>query len=264
MKNLTSPVSIQTSLRRLGISAALILGVSQAQAATLVNLGSASGFGILANTAITVAGPSTITGDAGTKSGTAITGLEMLTLNGTHHGGSAFTQTAHDDFAAAFTSAAGQAADFNYAGAFDLGGLTLLPGVHKGAESFGITGTLTLNAMGNPDAVWIFQTGSTLVTAADSTVLLSGGAQASNVFWQVGSSATLGTDSHLEGQILAQTSITLTTGASTAGGLYARDGAITLDTNIAGIPEPSSLGLFAAAVGLILSRRHPSRRRAGV
>jgi Ice-binding-like len=248
------------TLYKLGCPAAMLLAVSQGQAATLVNLGTASGFGILANTAITVAGPSTISGDAGTLSGTGISGPGPLTLSGINHGGDAFTQTAHADFAAAFTNAAGQAADFNYAGAYDLGGLNLLPGVHRAPVSLAINGTLTLNAMGNPDAVWIFQTASTLVTGSSSTVILMGGAQADHVFWQVGSSATLGTGSHLEGHLLAQTSITLTTGASANGGLYARDGAITLDTNVAGIPEPSGMMLMAAAVGLVFLQRRPSRR----
>lgn len=261
MKYFTTSSPQFLRILKLGSHAAILMALNPAgAAATLVNLGAASGFGLLANSEITVAGPSTIYGDAGTLSGTAISGVELLTLTGVNHGGDAFTQTAHADFALAFTSAAGQAGDFNYAPVSDLGGLTLSPGVHRGQSSFAITGALTLDAMGNPDAVWVFQSGSTLVTGSDSTVILTGGARASNVFWQVGSSATLGTGSHVEGHILAQTSITLNTGASTNGGLYARDAAITLDNNIAGVPEPSGLVLLAAAAGLIFFRRDPSRR----
>ncbi len=247
-----------TGLRLLCCAAGLILA-SQGHAATLVNLGAASGFGMIANTAITVAGASSISGDAGTLSGTAIEGVGQLTLTGTNHGGDAFTQSAHADFSNAFTTAALQAANFTYPEVSDLGGLTLFPGVHKGLSSLAINGTLTLDAQGDPGAVWIFQTVSTLVTGSGSTITLTGGAQASHIFWQVGSSATMGTSSHLEGSILAQTSITLTTGASVMGGLYARDGAVTLDNNSVGIPEPASLGLLTIAGSLSLIRRRRPR-----
>ena len=255
MNTTTLLVPFSRSGLRIVCCAAGLLGLNQSHAATAVSLGAASGFGMITNTAITVAGPSTIFGDAGTLSGTAIEGVGLLTLTGINHGGDVVTQSAHADFAAAFTSAAGQAANFTYPPVSDLGGMTLFPGVHKGLSSLAITGNLTLDAQGDPAAVWIFQMDSTLVTGSGSSMSLIGGAQASNIFWQVGSSATLGTASHLDGSILAQTSITLTTGASVTGGLYARDAAITLDTNMAGIPEPAGLGLLAVAGSLSLIRR---------
>jgi hypothetical protein len=99
------------------------------------------------------------------------------------------------------------------------------------AGTFGITGTLTLDAQGNPNAVFIFKTSSTLITGGSSTIVLANGAQACNVFWQVGSSATLGANSTFKGTILAQTSATLTTGANVEGRVLARNGAVTLDSN---------------------------------
>ncbi len=113
----------------------------------------------------------------------------------------------------------------------DLSGEILAPGVYKNATSLGLTGTVTLNAEGNPDAVFIFQAGSTLITGSGSHVALTGGAQACNVFWQVGSSATLGTNSTFVGNILALQSISVTTGASIDGRALARNGAVTLDDN---------------------------------
>jgi hypothetical protein len=113
----------------------------------------------------------------------------------------------------------------------DLGGQTLTPGVYNSATSLGLTGALTLDAQGNANAVFIFQAGSTLTTASASSVNLVNGAQACNVFWQIGSSATLGTASTFRGSILALTSITATTGATVDGRLLARNGATTLDSN---------------------------------
>jgi hypothetical protein len=114
----------------------------------------------------------------------------------------------------------------------ELGGTTKTAGVYDSADgTFGITGTLTLDAQGDPNAVFIFKTASTLITAGASSVVLVNDAQACNVFWQVGSSATLGTNSTFNGNILALTSITLTTGANVNGRVLARNGAVTLDTN---------------------------------
>jgi LPXTG-motif cell wall-anchored protein len=113
----------------------------------------------------------------------------------------------------------------------DLGGQTLVPGVYNSAAALALTGTLTLDGQNDPDAVFIFQAGSTLTTASSSNVALINGAQACHVFWQVGSSATLGTNSNFTGHVLALTSITATTGATINGQLLARNGAVTLDTN---------------------------------
>jgi hypothetical protein len=122
----------------------------------------------------------------------------------------------------------------------DIGGTTILPGVYCNSTSVGITGPVTLNGNGNPNAVFIFQIGSTLTTAAgNSAVVLIGGAVASNVFWQVGSSATLGTNTTFSGTIMAQASITVTTGAALNGRVLARTGAVTLAGNAITTPSPA-------------------------
>jgi hypothetical protein len=118
----------------------------------------------------------------------------------------------------------------------DLGGQTLAPGIYKSNTSLAITGTVTLDGGGDPNAVWIFQIASTFITAGNSNVVLAGGAQAHNIFWQVGSSATLGTTSTLNGTIVALASVTLTTGATLNGRALASTGAVTLDTNTVVVP----------------------------
>jgi len=205
-----------------------------------VDLGNASGFAVLAGTGITVAGAvntTSITGDIGTFPTPAITGLENVVLAGTNHAGGEASQLAQSSLVAAYIDAAGRAFDVQYAGAFDLGGLTLNSGVYNSASSLFLTGGLTLDAQGDPNAVWIFQAGSTLITASSSVVNLVGGAQASNIFWQVGSSATLGTYTNFAGSILAHTSITVTTGATVDGRMLASGGAVTLDSNTIAVPQ---------------------------
>jgi hypothetical protein len=204
-----------------------------------VDLGAASGFSILAGSGITVAGAvnsTTISGDIGTFPTTSITGLGNVVLNGTNQAGGSATQNAKTDLLNAFNDAAGFSANVSYSPIFDLGGKTLMPGVYNDPSSFGITGTLTLNGNGNPDAVWIFQAASTLTTASSSHVILEDGAQASNVFWEIGSSATIGTDTNFVGSILSDQSITLDTGASVDGRLLALNGAVTLDNNLVTLP----------------------------
>ena len=211
---------------------ALVLPRREA-AAQMVDLGSASGFAVLAGAGITLgaSGTTTIAGDIGSYPTATITGTENLDLDGTNHGGDAVTQAAKIDLAFAYAAAAGRAPTTTYAPIYDLGGQTLGPGVHNDPSSFGITGILTLDAGGDPDAVWIFQAGSTLVTASGSQVVLINGAQANRVFWQVGSSATLGTGTDFAGTLLAAESITLVAGASVEGRTLALNGAVTLDDN---------------------------------
>lgn len=205
-----------------------------------MDLGDASGFAVLGGSGITVAGgvaSTEITGDIGTFPTVAITGLEKVVLTGNNHGADALTESAKTDLVAAYIDAAGRAYNVQYTGGYDLGGQSLSSGVYNSASSLFLTGTLTLDAQGNSDAVWIFQAGSTLITASSSLVNLVGGAQASNVFWQVGSSATLGTYSNFAGNILALTSITVTTGVSVDGRVLARNGAVTLDQNTIDVPS---------------------------
>ncbi len=198
-------------------------------------LGSAADFSVLAGSAVSNTGATVVTGDLGIWPGTAssVTGFPPGSISGTLHAGDAVAQQAQSDLTVAYNSAAGQACGTVLTGT-DLGGLTLIPGVYCFASSAQLTGTLTLDAQGNPDAVFIFQIGSTLTTASGSQVQVINGGSGCRVFWQVGSSATLGTATALEGNILALTSITLTTGASVSGRVLARNGAVTLDTNAVG------------------------------
>jgi autotransporter-associated beta strand protein len=209
-------------------------------ATSAVDLGEASGFAVIAGTGITVAGAvntTAITGDIGAFPTPAITGLENVILDGTNHGDGESSQLAKADLMDGYADAAGRAYDVQYSGAFDLGGQTLNSGVYNSASSLFLSGSLTLDAQGNPNAVWIFQAGSTLITASSSMVNLVGGAQASNIFWQVGSSATLGTYTNFAGSILALTSITVTTGSTVNGRLLANNGAVTMDSNTITVPQ---------------------------
>ncbi len=210
-----------------GLLVTLVAGASAA--ATAVPLGTADSFAVLAGAGITNTGPTTINGDIGTFPTTTITGSALITLNGTNHAGDGVTQTAKTDLVTAYNTAAGQGPTTPIAA--DLGGQILVSGVYNSASSIGLSGTLTLNAAGNPNAVFVFQAASTLTTASGSQVSLINGAQACNVFWQIGSSATLGTGSSFRGTILAMQSITATTGSTIIGRLLARNGAVTLDTN---------------------------------
>lgn len=233
-------------LNKILISTALmavvfVLGLGDfMRAATSVNLGTADDFAILAGTGITIGGAvntSTITGDIGSYSTTTITGLGNAVLTGTNHAGDATTQLAKTDLATAYNNAEGQVLPSvttlteSTIDSFNITGTTLTPGIYKSPSTLGLTGTLTLN--GSATDVWIFQAGSSLTTAGASQIVLTGGAQACNVFWQVGSSATLGASSTFKGNILALTSIGLGTTANVEGRVLARNGAVTLDgTNI--------------------------------
>ncbi|HST85230.1 MAG TPA: ice-binding family protein, partial [Kineosporiaceae bacterium] len=215
-----------------------VLGGS-AQAVAAVPLGTADGFVVLAGAGITNTGPTTIGGDLGTFPTTSITGTASMTVTGTNHAGDGVTQVAKNDLVTAFTTAAGVGPSSPVVA--NLGSQTLSAGVYNSASSLGLTGALTLDAEGDPSAVFVFQAGSTLTTASGSQVLLVNGAQACNVFWQVGSSATLGTGSSFQGSILALTSITVTTGATVAGRVLARNGAVTLDSNTISRPVCAAL-----------------------
>ena len=214
----------------LGVISLFATNVSSAVEAP-VGLGTTESFAVLAGSGVTNTGPSVIRGSVGTCPTPAITGFPPGTvLEGTIHAADAVCLQAQSDLTIAYDDAAGRAPTTTYPGVQDLGGLTLTPGVYK-ATAFAITGTLTLDAQGDPNAVWIFQSGSTLITEPNSRVVLINGAQPCNVFWQVGSSATLGVGSTFVGTILALTSITANTNATVQGRLLARNGAVTLDSN---------------------------------
>jgi hypothetical protein len=205
----------------------LVVATTAVAAATAVPLATTDSFSVLAGSGITNTGPTTVSGDIGTFPTTSISG--SMTVGGSNHAGDAVTQRAKTDLVTAYNVAAGEGPTNPVTA--DLGGRTLLPGVYNAASSMGLTGALTLNAQGDPNSVFVFQMGSTLTSASGSQVNLINGAQACNVYWQVGSSATLGTGSTFIGTILALTSITVTTGVTIDGRVLARDGAVTLDTD---------------------------------
>lgn len=222
-----------------------------------VDLGDAAGFGVLAGSAITNTGVTVINGDMGTFSGTPVTGAGTIMLSGIDHNNDALTQSAHGNLLSAFTAAAAQIPTLTYNPVKDLGGETLFAGVYNDPTSFGITGILTLDGLGDPNSIWVFQMGSTLTTAIGSSVLLINGASADNVFWQVGSSATLGATSNFAGTIMALTSITLNTGAVVDGRALAYNGAVTMigNTVIVPVPEISSALLSTLGFAGLLRRR---------
>jgi hypothetical protein len=218
------------------------LGVSQlgagggpASGPLPVALASTSGFGVLAGAGVTNTGATVITGDLGTSPTASVTGFQTVdagpgTVSGTIHQADATAATAQTDLTTAYNDAAGRTTGaVSVSG--DLTGLTLGPGLYKSTSSLAITGTLTLNGLGHSDAKFIIQMASTLTTGPGSQVVLIGGAQASNIIWQVGTSATLGTNSLFKGTIMADQSITMNTGAHLDGRALARIGAVTLDTN---------------------------------
>ncbi len=222
---LVAPIAV------LAMGAAVVLPTTVSGAAQApVGLGTATSFAVLAGAGITNTGPTTISGDRGTfptftETGTA----SIVQASGVDNAGNAVTQSAKDDLVIGYNTAAGAPST---SVPVELGaGKTFLPGVYN-AGTLAVNGTMTLDTGGDPNAVFIFKAASTLTTGTGSQVIFLNGATSCNVFWQIGTSATLGTGSTLQGSVLALTSITATTGASILNGrLLARNGAVTLDTN---------------------------------
>ncbi len=234
-----------------------------------------STFAVLGGSTVTnTATPTIVTGNLGVSPGTAVTGFPPGTVTGgTIHAGDAVAAQAQSDLTTEYNSLASAACSTDLTGQ-DLGGKTLVPGVYCFSTSAQLTGTLTLDGQGNSAAVFIFKIGSTLTTASASSVLLINGASSCGVFWQIGSSATLGTGTALAGSIVALTSITLNTGASVSGRVLARNGAVTLDDNqvtvcsggaglppaVAAVPTLSGWPMIVLA-GLLLSCALATLRR---
>jgi hypothetical protein len=219
---------MRRSLLSLTLAALVILMLpATALAATDPGLGGAGFFAVLAGTTVTNTGPSWITGELGVAPGSAVTGFPPGT-SGVQHKGDSVATTAQTNLTAAYTNAAAQPCPGtnNFTGV-NLGGKNLVPGVYCQTTAPTLTGTLTLNGSG----VYIFQIGSTLITASGARVVLIGGAQPCQIFWQVGSSATIATSTTFVGTIMALTSIAMQTGATLNGRALARNGAVTLDTN---------------------------------
>ena len=196
------------------------------------SLGTSAAFSVLAGQTVTNTGPTVMDANLGVSPGSAVTGFPpgLVTPPATMHVADAVALQAESDVTTAYNALAGAACNADRSGV-DLGGLTLVSGVYCFTSGAQLTGALTLDAQGDPNAVFIFQIASTLTTASASSVLLINGAKPCNVFWQVGSSATIGTTTTFVGNILALTSIALQTGATVDGRALARNGAVTLDSN---------------------------------
>lgn len=200
--------------------------------AAQISLGTAQSFGVLGGSTVTNTGATTVNGNVGVSPGSSVTGFPPgVIVGGATHLNDAVAVQAQNDLTTAYNDIAATPCTVDLTGQ-NLGGLTLTPGVYCFSSSAQLTGALTLDALGNPNALFLFKIGSTLTTASGSSVtVINGGSSCNRVFWQVGSSATIGTGTSFAGDILALTSITLTTGANTSGRALARNGAVTLDTN---------------------------------
>ena len=233
----------------LALLAALALA-SSARAQAPVFLGAADDFAVLGASTVTNTGLTEVTGDVGVSPGTAVTGFPPGIVNGTIYSAGAVAAQAQADLTAAYNDAEGRACQVDLTGQ-DLGGMTLTDGVYCFSSSVGLTGTLTLDAQGDPNAVFIFQIGSTLTTASASSVNLINGAQSCMVVWQVGSSATLGTTTAFSGNVLALTSNTATTGVTVDGRLLAQNGAVTLDSNTVTRAQCAAVPVVSVPVSVV-------------
>jgi type VI secretion system secreted protein VgrG len=229
-------------------------------------LGSAENFAVLAGSTVTNTGPTSLWGDLGVWPGTAITGFGPIDggpgiVHGTTYPGGSVAQQAQSDLTTAYNAIASESSTANLSGQ-DLGGMTLGAGVYHFDSSAFLTGELTLDAQGDPNARFDFQIGSTLISASSSSVHIIHGGNGAHVYWDVGSSATLGTNTSFAGHLLATESITLNTGAAIfEGNALARNGAVTLDSNSISIsaspvPEPTTLLIVGAGMA-VFSRRRP-------
>lgn len=238
-----APASRMRTLRRLAIpalaaSATVLLAVGQSASASIVptiSLVTAANYSVIGGQTVTNTGPSVLDKSVGLAPGSAVTGFPPGTVNapGTIQAANAVALQAASDLTAAYLDAAGRVTEFPATNP-DLVGLTLAPGVYSATAKapLSLSGALVLDGQGLPNPVFIFQTDSSLITASGSTISLIGGASECNVFWQVGSSATLGTNSTFVGNIMALTSIAAQTGATIQGRAMARNGEVTLDTNV--------------------------------
>lgn len=251
--------------RLLSLTVIALTGLlSPAQAQVIVSLGAASSFGVLGGTTVTNTGSTTVTGDLGVSPGSTYTGFPPgLVIGGTIHLADATANQAHADAVAAFDVLAAETLTANLTGQ-DLGSRTLTSGVYFFSSSAELNGVLTLDGLGDSNARFHFQTGSTLLAAANSQLLLTNGAQAQNVYWKIGSSATFLTSAELAGTFLAAASITAGTGATIDGRLLALNGAVTLDTNSitvpSAVPEPAATAvLIAGLIGVVAVSRRQKR-----
>ncbi len=231
------------TLRRLAVpalaaSATVLLAIGQSASASIVptvGLATAANYSVIGGQTVTNTGPSVLDKSVGLAPGSAVVGFPPGTVlaPGTIQAANAVSLQAASDLTTAYLDAAGRVVEFTQANP-DLTGLTLIPGVYAATAKapLSLSGALVLDGQNNPAAVFIFQTDSTLITASGSSITLINGASECNVFWQVGSSATLGSGSTFVGNIMALTSIAAQTGATIQGRAMARNGAVTLDNNV--------------------------------
>jgi hypothetical protein len=244
---------LATGLLAIGV-VALAAPAGAAAYENSVGLGTASPYSVLAGSTVTNTGSSVLSGDLGVSPNNAITGFPPGLVGGATDNGNAASALAEGDLTTGYLDAAGRAPTGTNLGSA-LVGSTLLPGVYNAASSLGVSGAVTLDGQGDPNAVFIFQIGAALTTATSTSIVLTGAAQACNVFWQVGSSATLGTTNTFVGTVMALTSITVDTGTTVAGRALARNGAVTLDDNVftnpscATTPTTTSVTATAATTG---------------
>ena len=220
--------TLRAGLLSLALLSMLLFASSAMGATATVGLGSAASFSVLGGSTVTNTGPTTMFGDLGLSPGSSVTGAPHVL--GQTHVDDAVAIGAKNALTTSYNDAAGRPS--NGSAGTDLAGQTFLPGVRTASSSLLLSsGSVTLDAQGDPNAVFIFQIGSTLITGSATTVLLVNGAQAGNVFWQVGSSATLGTGTRFVGTIMAAGNITANTAATIHGRLLAQTEAVNMDTN---------------------------------
>jgi hypothetical protein len=262
--------------RRTGI--ALVIGISclaapAASEASPVSLATANAFVVLAGATVTNTGPSVLNGDLGVAPGTALVGFGLpAVVNGATHAADAVAAQAQLDLTTAYDVAAGQAVSpANDLSGTDLGNRTLKAGAYRYTSSAQLTGPLTLDAEGDPAAQFVFEIASSLTTASASSVVLLNGANPCNVYWQVGSSATLGTTTAFQGNLMALTSISLNNGATVIGRVLARNGQVSLINNVldstlcaAAAPAVPPGTAAAAAAALALQANETVNRRSTI
>jgi Ice-binding-like len=207
--------------------------------AAAVNLATAQPFVVLSGAGVTNTGPSVLNGDLGVSPGTSLTGFGLpAVVNGATHANDAVAAQAQSDLTTAYNVAAGQPVPpGNDLTGTDLGGRTLTAGAYGFSSSAGLTGQLTLDAQGNPNAQFVFVIGTTLTTATASSVVLTNGASPCNVYWKVGSSATLGTSTSFEGNLMALQTVSLNSSVTVLGRVLARNGEVTLINDVLGTPQ---------------------------
>jgi hypothetical protein len=218
---------------------ALLLAIPIAAKASPVSLATAQPFVVLGGAGVTNTGPSVLNGDLGVSPGTSLSGFGApAVVNGATHANDAVAAQAQADLTTGYNVAAGQPIPpGNDLTGVDLGGLTLSPGAYGYSTSAQLTGQLTLDAHGDPNAQFVFVIGSTLTTASASSVVLTNGASPCNVYWKIGSSATFGTGTAFEGNVMALTSISLNSGVTVLGRILARSGEVTLINDVLTAPQ---------------------------